>query len=218
MSYQPGDRLTQRMRATCGPEGSRTSLTYSQTLPSSGAYGCPEQQPFAGQGMQGGNLQYLAAVSAETLPPQQPQQISPQQYHPYQGQAIYNIVPPYPQRHTAAVEVLSSLQQYRAPSEPASSIPAAQTTFVTPQYELMHFPPQTLAIGPATTQKQQQIMPSLDNIDDAYNIYRRQLKATFKAINSGRLAKASVEIMNLSRWLLTNVVKLGELLSALRAG
>jgi hypothetical protein len=246
MSSQPGDRFTQPIQATSGPESSQTSLTRPPTLPSYGAHGYPEQLSFAGQGMQGGNLQYQAAFLAETLRLQQPQQISPQQYPP-QGQAIdnirqqapsqlpYDLILQYRQRYTAAVEALSNQFSYYAPSEPASSIPTAQTSSVTSQDEPMHFPPQTPArrsslqrsynvemdyspMGPANTQEQQQIMPSSDNIDEAYNRYQQQLKKTFEAISAGRLAEASVEIRDLSRWLLTNVDKLGELLSALWAG
>jgi len=195
--------------------------------------------------MQGGNLQYQAAFSPEAPRLQQPQQISPpqQQYPPYPGQAMYNIgqqapsqlpydpIPQYQQRHTAAVEVLSNhfgLPQYYAPSEPASSVPSAQTPFVGSQTEPMRFPPQTSGrrpsvqqsydvemdyapIGPAGPQEQQPIMPSSDSMEDAYNRYLQQLKATFEAISAGRLADASVEIMSLSRWLLSNVAKLGEL-------
>jgi hypothetical protein len=211
MSYQPGDHFTLPIQAT-RPGSSRSSLTRPRTLPSYSAYGYPEQLPFAGQGMQGGNL-HQAAFLAEILRLQQPQQISPQQYPPCQGPAIDNIgqqapselpdnlIPQY--RQPAAVEAFSnqfSLQQYYAPTEPASS------------YNLeMNYSP----MGPANTQEQQQIMPSMD---EAYNRYQQQLMTTFKAISDGRLAEASVKIMDLSRWFLTNIAKLGELLSALRAG
>jgi hypothetical protein len=61
-------------------------------------------------------------------------------------------------------------------------------------------------------------MPLLNNMNEAYNRYLQQLKATFKAISDNRLTKTSVKIMNLFRWLLTNITKLGELLSVLRVG
>jgi len=61
-------------------------------------------------------------------------------------------------------------------------------------------------------------MPLLNNMNEAYNRYLQQLKATFKAISDNRLTKTSIKIMNLFRWLLTNITKLGELLSVLRVG
>jgi hypothetical protein len=243
MSYQPGDRFTQPIQAT-GPGGSRTSLTPPPTLPSCGAYGYPELLPFAGQGMEGGNLQYQAALLAEVLWLQQ--QIPPQQYPQYQGQAIdnigqqasselpYNPIPQY--RQPAAVEALSnqfSLQQCYAPIEPASSAPTARISFVTLQDEPMPQTPAGLSslqrpynvemdyssMGPANTREERQIMPSLDDmdeaynrhLDEAYNRYLQQLKTAFEAISDGRLAQASVKIMDLSRWLLTNITKLGKL-------
>jgi hypothetical protein len=192
--------------------------------------------------MEGGNLQYQAALLAEVFRLQQ--QISPLQYPQYQ--AIDNIgqqapsellYHPIPQDwQPPAVEALSnqvSLQQCYAHSEPASSTPTAPISFVTLQDEPM---PQTPArrsplqrsynvqmdyssMGPANTQEEQQIMPSLDNMDEAYNRYLVEaynrylqlLKTTFEAISDGRLAEASVKIMNLSRWLLTNITKLGKL-------
>jgi hypothetical protein len=189
----------------------------SLTLPGYGTYGYPEQQPFAGQGVQGGNLRYQAAVSAET--PQLPQRIQP----PYQ---IYDV-------GQQLLYQQISLQQYCTPSDLANSIPTTQTPLVTSQYE--HFPPQTLArrsplqqphnvemdyslMGPKNNQEQQQIMLSSDNMDEAYNRYQQRLKTAFEAISANRLVDASLEIMDLSRWLLTNVTKLGELLSTLLAG
>lgn len=233
MSYQPGARFTQPIQAT-RPGSSRTSLTPPPTLLSCGAYGYPELLSFAGQGMEGGNLQYQAALLAEVFRLQQ--QISPLQYPQYQAidnigqqapsESLYHPIPQY--RQPPAVEALPnqvSLQQCYAPSEPASSTPTAQISFVTLQDEPM---PQTPArrsplqrpynvemdyssMGPANTQEEQQIMPSLDNMDEAYNRYLQQLKTTFEAIREGRLAEASVNIMELSRWLLTNITKLGKL-------
>jgi hypothetical protein len=54
-------------------------------------------------------------------------------------------------------------------------------------------------------------------MDEAYNWYQQRLKTAFDAISDSRLAETSVEMMNLSRWFLTNIVNLGELLSVLRA-
>jgi hypothetical protein len=192
--------------------------------------------------MQGANLQYPASFSPEAARLQQPQQLSPQQYPPYQGQVMYNIgqpaqsqlpydpIPQYQQRHSAAIEVLSNqfgVPQYYAPGEPASSIPAAQAPFVASQSEPMRYPPQTPVrrpsiqqsydtemdyspMGPPNPQEQQQIMPASDNMDEAYSRYQQQLKMAFEAISAGRLAEAGEGIMNLSRWLLSNVAKLGE--------
>ena len=250
MSYQPGDRFAQPLQPTSRAESSRPSITRPPTVPSYGAYGYPEQPPYAGQAMQGGNLQYQTAFSPEATRLQQPQPISPQ-YPPYQGQVLYGLgqqapsqlpydpIPQFQQRHSAAADVLSNqfgVQQYYAPGEPASSIPATQTPFVSSQNEPMRFPPQTPVRRPSIQQsydvemdyspmgstnpqeQQQQIIPSSDNMDEAFNRYQQQLKMTFDAIGAGRLAEAGVELMIVSRWLLSNVAKLGELDRPLRAG
>ena len=65
-------------------------------------------------------------------------------------------------------------------------------------------------MGPSQPQEHQQIVPPSDNMDEAYTGYQQQLKMAFTAISAGRLAEAAEEIMNLSRWLLSNVAKLGE--------
>jgi hypothetical protein len=234
MSYHPGAHFTQ-LQAT-RPGSSRTSLTPPPTLLSCSAYGYPELLSFAGQGMEGGNLQYQAALLAEVFRLQQ--QISPLQYPQYQAidnigqqapsELLYHPIPQYQQ--PPAVEALPnqvSLQQCYAPSEPASSTPTAQISFVTLQDEARRSPLQRpynvemdySSMGPANTQEEQQIMPSLDDMDEAYNRhlveaynrYLQQLKTTFDAIRDGRLAEASVNIMELSRWLLTNITKLGKL-------
>jgi hypothetical protein len=70
------------------------------------------------------------------------------------------------------------------------------------------------AIEPASsthTAQEQQLTLSSENADEPYDRYQQGLKTTFEAISEGKLAEAGIKIMNLSRWLLTNVVKLGEL-------
>jgi hypothetical protein len=80
-----------------------------------------------------------------------------------------------------------------------------------PSYDVeMDYPP----MGPPQPQEQQQIVPPSDNMEEAYNGYQQQLKMAFVAISASRLAEAAEEIMNLSRWLLSNVAKLGELVHA----
>jgi hypothetical protein len=71
------------------------------------------------------------------------------------------------------------------------------------------------SMGPPQPQEQQQIVPPSDNMDEAYAGYQQQLKMAFAAISASRLAEAAEEIMNLSRWLLSNVAKLGELVHAM---
>jgi hypothetical protein len=242
ISYQPGARFAQPLHSTSRGDSSRSSIARTSTQSSYGSYGYPESQPYAGQAMQGGNLQYQASFSPEAARLQQPQQIPPQQYPQFQGQVMYNInqqapsqlpydpIPQYQQRHSAAIEVLTNqfgVPQYFASGEPASSIPAAQAPFVASQTEPMRYPPQTPArrpsmqqsydemeyspMGPSNPQEQQQqIVPASDNMEEAYTRYQQQLKMAFQAISAGRLAEAGEVIMNLSRWLLSNVAKLGE--------
>ena len=66
-------------------------------------------------------------------------------------------------------------------------------------------------MGPPNPQEQQPILPASDNIEEDYNRYQQQLKMTFDAVGAGRLAEAGSELMNISRWLLSEVAKLGEL-------
>lgn len=149
---------------------------------------------------------------------------------PAPSQLPYDPIPQYQQRHSAAVEVLSNqfgVPQYYASGEPASSVPAAQAHFVASQNEPMRYPPQTPVgrpsvqqqydvemdyspMGPPNPQEQQQVVPASDNMEEAYNRYQHQLKMAYEAISAGRLAEAGEGIMDLSRWLLSNVAKLGE--------
>jgi hypothetical protein len=176
--------------------------------------------------------------------PQQipPQQYPPYQGMMYNiGQAgpsqlPYDPVPQYQQRQAAAIEVLSNqfgVAQYYSISEPANSISAGQTPFLASQSESHRYVAQTpvrrpsmqppydvemdySSMGPPQPQEQQQqIVPPSDNMDEAYAGYQQQLKMAFAAISASRLAEAAEEIMNLSRWLLSNVAKLGELIHAL---
>ena len=245
ISYQPTERFVQPLQPTSRGDSSATSITRPANISNYAAYGYSEQQPYAAQAMQGGSLQYQAAYSPGASRQQQqqpPQQISPQQYPPYQGmmynmgqagpsQLPYDPVPQYQQRQAAAIEVLSNqfgVAQYYSISEPANSISAAQTPFLASQSESHRYAPQTpirrpsmqpsydvemdySQIGPPQPQEHQQIVPPSDNMDEAYSGYQQQLKMAFTAISASRLAEAAEEVMNLSRWLLSNVAKLGEL-------
>ncbi len=156
---------------------------------------------------------------------------------PAPSQLPYDPIPQYQQRHSAAVEVLSNqfgVSQYYASGEPASSVPAAQAHFVASQNEPMRYPPQTPGrrpsvqqpydvemdyspMGPPSSQEQQQVVPAAENMEEAYNRYQHQLKMAYEAISAARLAEAGEGVMNLSRWLLSNVAKLGESVPRLRA-
>jgi hypothetical protein len=152
------------------------------------------------------------------------------------SQLPYDPGPQYQQRQAAAIEVLSNqfgVAQYYSLSEPANSISAGQTPFLASQSEPHRYAAQTpvrrpsmqpsydvemdySSMGPPQPQEQQQqIVPPSDNMDEAYAGYQQQLKMAFAAISASRLAEAAEEIMNLSRWLLSNVAKLGELIHAL---
>ena len=54
-----------------------------------------------------------------------------------------------------------------------------------------------------------------DNVEGGYNWYQQQVRMTILCLSAQRLDEASVRIMNLTRWLLGNVAKLGELLCLL---
>lgn len=172
-------------------------------------------------------------ISPQQYPPYQGMMYNLGQAGP--SQLPYDPVPQYQQRQAAAIEVLSNqfgVAQYYSLSEPANSISAGQTPFLASQSESHRFTPQApirrpsmppsydvemdySQMGPPQPQEHQQIVPPSDNMDEAYTGYQQQLKMAFAAISASRLAEAAEEIMNLSRWLLSNVAKLGELVHAM---
>ena len=147
------------------------------------------------------------------------------------SQIPYDPGPQFQQRQSAAIEVLSNqfgVPQYYATGEPASAgLPAVQTHFIASQPESAQYIQQTPPGRPAMPQSynvemtdyspmqpagqpQQEQVPA-DNMDEAYGRYQQQLKLTYEAISAGRLSEASEQILNISRWLLSNVARLGKI-------
>jgi hypothetical protein len=182
-----------------------------------------------------------ARMQPQQISPQQyPQYQGQVMYNigqPAPSQLPYDPIPQYQQRQSAAIEVLSNqfgVPQYFASGEPASSVPTTHTPFVASQNEPTRYPSQTPVkrasiqqsydvemdyspMGPPNPQEQQQIVPTSDNMEEAFTRYQQQLKMAFETISAGRLAEAGEGIMNLTRWLLSNVAKLGELVLMLYA-
>lgn len=52
-------------------------------------------------------------------------------------------------------------------------------------------------------------------LDEAYSVYQDALRQIFYNIQEGRLTEASISVLDVSDWLLTNVVRLGTLLHCL---
>jgi hypothetical protein len=202
------------------------SLQYQAAYsPGAGRQQQPQTQPQTQQQPQ--------QISPQQYPPYQGMMYNIGQAGP--SQLPYDPVPQYQQRQAAAIEVLTNqfgVAQYYSLSEPANSISASQTPFLASQSESHRYVAQTpvrrpsmqpsydvemdySSMGPPQPQEQQQIVPPSDNMDEAYAGYQQQLKMAFSAISASRLAEAAEEIMNLSRWLLSNVAKLGELVHAL---
>ncbi|KAL2007277.1 hypothetical protein VTN00DRAFT_8715 [Thermoascus crustaceus] len=211
-----------------------------------------------GGSLQGGGLQYQADFSQAPLRQQQtphqhhqqgdqsrqPQapQPSQQQFSQYganmlyginqQGQAPaqYEVVPPYPPRQSAALEVLSTqfgVPQYFAPGEPAGAgVTAVVSQYLTPQVQPSYSQqspvgrsnavqsfPVTMAdynpIGTSEGLEQHEQVQESTNVDDAYDQYQQALRVTFDHTRAGRLIDASRTLLEISEWLVGNARELG---------
>ena len=52
---------------------------------------------------------------------------------------------------------------------------------------------------------------AVDTLEDEKHQYQQQLRLTFEAIRGGKVNEASEKLMQISRWLLSSVVALGEI-------
>lgn len=231
MSYQPSEHFNQSLHAVTRGESSRSSLSRPHTLPSYSSYGYAEQQPFHTQNIQGGSLQYQTGFAQDVS---RQSQIPPQQFPQYAGPLLYNLgqagpsqlsydrTPQYQDQQSAAVEVLSNQFNVQPPyfvsSAPTSAgIPAAHTHYDYPhqspssrpnmqQYDSeMDYSP----AGPSHHPAQQQMLPTNDGVEEGYNRYQQQLTMVWRAFHAGRYLDASEYLMDASRWLFSNAIRLG---------
>jgi hypothetical protein len=179
-------------------------------------------------------------------PPQDPAAFSPYdstmlygfgQQGPAQGH--FEVVPQYPTRQSAAIDVLSNqfaVPQYFAPEESAGSGVAALSPYLNAQLQPYNQGPMARpnttqsfsapisdfsAIGsgsmnrldqPQTeSQQQQSDQPSLE---EAIGRYQRILRRTFDQTRAGRLVEAGGSLLEISDWLVTNARDLGKMHSS----
>lgn len=167
------------------------------------------------------------------------QQQAPQQSYAAYGQnvmmqpapppSIYDSVPHYQQRQIAAIEVLADRfgDQSYLPSTVQAGIAPHQFLTSQPEqgaFQQHHQQPRPLPAqrdpphSVTTTMSEQQYSEdtpattsAVDNMEDEKRQYHQQLRLTFEAIRGGKVNEASEKLMQISRWLLSSVVTLGEI-------
>ncbi|CAI7647954.1 unnamed protein product [Penicillium viridicatum] len=253
----PG-RATDSFDPAIQPRGDQTGMSQPpEQVPMSYDYG------YTGSSFHGGSLQsndlqnyqpqdYVRAQRPQQAPaiqhqrrraqPQDPAAFSPYdstmlygfgQQGPTQGQ--FEVVPQYPTRQSAAIDVLSNqfaVPQYFAPEESAGSGVAGLSPYLNAQLQPYNQPgpmarPNTTQTFPAPIsdftaigsgsmdrlgqpqtepQQQQSNQPSLE---EAIGRYQRILRRSFDQTRAGRLVEAGGSLIEISEWLVTNARDLG---------
>lgn len=221
---------------------SRSLLSRPQPSGYSG-YGFPEQQYAAsalqGGAMQGVEMQYSPSYIQDPSRSHTMQQQAPQQQYSAYGQNVmmqpappsnvYDAVPHYQQRQSAAIEVLSD--RFGDPSYLPSTAQGgmAPPQYMTSQSEQVAFQQQLQRSRPVPVQRDPQhsgavpineqqyvedtqpTTSTADTLEDEKRQYQQQLRMTFEAIRAGKVNEASEKLMQISNWLLSSVVALGEI-------
>lgn len=254
----PG-RATDSFDPAIQPRGDQTGMSQPpEQVPMSYDYG------YTGSSFHGGSLQsndlqnyqpqdYVRAQRPQQAPaiqqrrraqPQDPAAFSPYdstmlygfgQQGPTQGQ--FEVVPQYPTRQSAAIDVLSNqfaVPQYFAPEESAGSGVAGLSPYLNAQLQPYNQPgpmarPNTTQSFPAPisdftaigsgsmnrldqpqteSQQQESDQPSLEG---AIGRYQRILRRTFDQTRAGRLVEAGGSLIEISEWLVTNARDLGKM-------
>ena len=182
--------------------------------------------------MQGVEMQYSPAYvqdvsrqAAVAQPPPQPQYGSYPQSSILSStpqQAMYESIPQYQQRQTAAIEVMSSqmgaLPQYMQPGpsqyaasqpEPVQYAAAAHQSTIPSQYGSQQVE-YAIMEQPTSQQPGQPSVADQEAYQQELRELEMQLRATFEAILAIRLNEASDKILNISRWLANAVLPLGK--------
>ena len=201
------------------------------------AYGYGESSSFGASAMNPASMSYQSEYGQESQ--RQPQQygqygsslmynVSSQQQAP--SQATYEGVQHYQQpRQSTAIEVLPNqfgvAQQYYGAGEsgptsaPISGMGGQTTQTQYPQMSYSQQPStarESIPSGYAmadTTQSAQtgygQAEYSSSQQENAYATYQTELKKVYQDVRDGKLVEASVNLVNISDWLLTNAESLG---------
>ena len=236
----PADRITHAQYLP-----THTSTTTSSELGSAIAqdirgYGYPHNQQFTAHQSPG------TAFTYQTGYPQHPQRAQPSPQYPQQSmytfpqqpqlqhQAPYETPPPYQQRQTTAVEVLTNQfggHQYYNTGEtpaPSASVPYQTPTFqptasycpaedlgrstLASGYHVVepHFS-QTSASEASSQQQQQQQQQQEQSIPAADATYQQLLRQTNTLATQSRLVEARQSLLQTSSWLLNNIESLSKL-------
>jgi hypothetical protein len=191
--------------------------------------------------MQGVEMQYSPAYVQDV--PRQQTLGQPQPHQSY-GQfaqssvlssapqpSLYETMPQYQQRQSAAIEVmsgqLSAIPQYMQQGEQQSlQLSSGSSQYGSSQAEVQ-YPPTAVQRGampqqyvPGTVEysmveaphSQQPPPPTAaaqEALEEGFRQYEQQLRGTFDSIIAGRVTEASEKILPLSRWLVGAVVRLG---------
>lgn len=209
-------------------------------------YGTPSMH--GSSPMQGVEMQYSPAYVQDVSRQQALGQ--PQSHQPYgqfaQGAIVpsapqpsmYDPMPPYQQRQSATIEVMSSqlgaMPQYMQQSDQASlQLPSAPTHYGSSQPEQSHYQQSTVhreslpsqypsggvdyplveaQQSQQASQPPQQSLAEQEALQDELRQYEQQLRTTFDSIVAGRVTDAAEKILVISRWLVGAVVPLGNVL------
>lgn len=209
-------------------------------------YGTPSMQ--GSSPMQGVEMQYPPAYVQDVSRQQALGQ--PQPHQPYgqfpQGSMLsstpqptmYETMPQYQQRQSAAIEVMSSqlgaMPQYMQQGEqPGLQMPQAASNYGSSQPEQTQYPVAAVHRGTLPSQYSQEAVdygmietqqsqqppqpppPSAaeqEALQQEVREYEQHLRTTFEDIMAGRMTEASEKILQISRWLVGNVVNLGKFL------
>ncbi|KAL1953112.1 hypothetical protein VTO42DRAFT_3592 [Malbranchea cinnamomea] len=173
------------------------------------------QQHHEQQGQQHHRVPYDASMVYNLAPQAQPQA-------PYDGNSSY------PPRHSPAIQVLATqfgVPQYFGADEPAGAGVSGQ--YLTSQVQTAPYSQPPSAVRSTTASAYSEAMPGLthtvtseplqpqeiqretSNVDDGYQRYQQTLRQTFEYTRAGQLIEASNSLLEISEWLLGNVVQLG---------
>jgi hypothetical protein len=200
--------------------------------------------------MQGVEMQYSPAYGQDASRQQTLGQPPPHQTYGQFAQSsilssvtqpsMYEPMPQYQQRQSAAIEVMSTqlgaLPSYMQQNEPAGlQIATGSSHYESSQPESGQYSSTAIQRGPLpstyasgsvdyplveqhATQSHQQQQPSAAEqaaLEEGMRQYQQQLRSTFDSILAARVTEASERLLQISRWLVTNVGPLGSLLPPL---
>ena len=139
-----------------------------------------------------------------------------------QQQRMYEAIPQYQQRQSAAIEVMSSqmgaMPQYLptsssqfGPSRPEQQTypSAVQSGTLLSQYSSQPVEYDMIEQS-SIPQPAQASAAEQEALEEGFREYKQQLQATFEDIVAGRVVEAADKVLVLSRWLTNSVLPLGK--------